>query len=412
MDDDEDYRGAKRAAVGLLEELVSKRQAASMSSDSLAMFADLLVVDADDEEAWVEYDTYEPGENSWDPLTMSLNWQWPTRLRALFALVIRPQQGSRSERAWEAIELELGRYDKHGAGRAVLGENAGRLLTNSPEWLLDHREEFFGSRDHISILQQVALTTTLATHYYHRDLFDFLSGPMIAAITVGDSLVSGWPSASTPLQRVGEWVVDALVYGHKTADDSVVKAFFTTTRAKVRGEALSAIAWSFSAASSVDDEIRDRFAGLWDERIQHVKDNTEDQEELTGFYWMAKGGHFPVQWWLPRLKDALELEPGIATERYMIGKELAQASAVEPETALAVLRLLLEGRDRSGMVFHDLSRNAVPVVIANAMSASDASLKSAATRYMNDLGAKGYLQLESEVRAALDGRLSAADVDE
>ena len=97
---------------------------------------------------------------------------------------------------------------------------------------------------------------------------------------------------------------------------------------------------------------------------------------------MSNGGY-------PRLQEALEIEPAIATERYMIGKELAQASSVDPATALAVLKLLLEGRDEGGMVSFDLTRHAVPVVIANAMSTDDSDLKAAAEAYMNELGARG-----------------------
>ncbi|NCD16047.1 MAG: hypothetical protein EOL91_01805 [Actinobacteria bacterium] len=412
LDDDENLRGAKRAAVGLLEELVRKRQDLTIPPNSLSQFAELLIEDADDEEAWVEYDTYDPGESNWDPLTMSLNWQWPTRLRALITLATRADRAPWSDKAMAAIERELSRDDKHGAGRAVLGENTGRLLASAPEWLHHHCEEFFGSEIGVTIQQQIALTTTLATHYYHHALYDLLSRPMIAAIGVGDSIASGWPSHSPPLQRMGEWVIDARLYGHKTADDPVAQAFFTTASPKSRGGALGAIAWSFSRASTVEVEIRDRFASLWDERIHHVKEHPEDHEELTGFYWMAKSDLFPAQWWLPRLKEALELEPGVAEERYMIGKELARASTSDPEKALAVLRLLLGGRDQSGLISHDLSRNAVPVVIANAMEAGDAALKWAAERYMNDLGAKGYLQLESEVRAVLNGRLTTEDVDD
>ncbi|WP_174534390.1 hypothetical protein [Micromonospora chalcea] len=412
MDDDKDFRGVKRAAVGLLEELVKKRDGVTIPDYSVAQFAKLLIEDAEDDEAWAEYDAYEVGETSWDPLTMSLNWQWPTRLRALVYLATRAKQAPWKPGAMAAIERELARDDRNGAGRAVLGESMGRFLADSPEWLKGHLEELFASEHGLSVQQQVVLTTALATHYYHRDLYELLSGPMIAAIDVGDALVRGWRSESNPVQRVGEWAVDALIFGHKTVDDPVVQAFFTTADTKIRGEALGAIAWSFFDASRVDDEIRDRFGDLWDERFQHVRDHPEDHEELIGFYWIAKSDKFPVQWWLPRLREALELEPAIATERYMIGKDLAQASTVDPATAFAVLKLLLDRRDEGGTASFDLTRNAVPVVIANAMTAGDPVLKSAAEAYMNNLGAKGNLELEAEVKAVLDGAVTIADIDD
>ncbi|MCG5466271.1 hypothetical protein MED01_005088 [Micromonospora sp. MED01] len=412
MDDDKDFRGAKNAAVGLLEEIVKERDSVSISDQSMVQFAKLLIEDAKDDEAWAEYNAYEVGENSWDPLTMSLNWQWPNRLRALIYLATRAKQAPWKPAAMAAIERELARDDRHGAGRAVLGEKTGRILTHSSEWLKGHLEAFFGSEHNLSVQQQIGLTTALTTHYYHRDLYDLLNGPMIAAIDLGDALICGWRTRSSPIQRIGEWAVDSLIYGHKTADDPVVHAFFATVDAKIRGDALGAIASSFYHASHVDEEIRDRFGDLWDERFQHVRDHPEDHEELKGFYWIAKGNKFPVQWWLPRLRDALELEPAIATERYMIGKNLAQASTVDPATAFAVLKLLLDGRDEGGMASYDPTRNAVPMVIANAMTSGDDSLGSAAEAFMNSLGAKGHLRLEAEVKAVLGGAATIADVAE
>lgn len=205
---------------------------------------------------------------------------------------------------------------------------------------------------------------------------------------------------------------DAFVYGHIDAEDEVLGAFFSKASPEVRGDALGKVAWSFFHASSVEESIRDRFAALWDDRIDHVRANPGDSEELEGIYWLAKSSSFTSEWWLPRLRDALELEPTIATERYMIGKELAQASTKDPATALALLKLLLGGRGEGGLVTFDLTRHAIPVVIANAMLSSDGDLKDQADAYMNELGAQGNLALEDQVQAVLDGKVSVDDVDE
>ncbi|KGN33608.1 hypothetical protein N798_05550 [Knoellia flava TL1] len=412
FDDDKDFRGAKGAAISLLSELVQARKSLAIPSESVLRFAELLIVQAHDDDAWAEYEAYEPGDSSWDPLTMSLNWQWPERVRGLFRLALHEEGAAWKAAAFSALEAELARPDKHGAGRAVLGENLGRMYNHAPEWLGARLVEFFGSADEVPVPQQIALTTAMAMHYYHRDLFDLLSSPMIGAIAVGEDLVSGWHSDSDPLQRIGEWAIDAILFGHKTMDDQVVRAFLTSAPAKVRGAAIGRIAWSFFHAEKVDDEIRDRFAGFVDDRIAHVQYHRDDSAELTGLYWVAKGEKFPVEWWLPRLRHALELEPSIATERYMIGTELAKASIVDPRNALAVLQLLMAGRDQGGMVSFDLSRNAVPMVIASAMSSGDDALRQEADRYMNELGAQGNLSLEDDVNAILDGQVTVDDLNE
>jgi hypothetical protein len=282
----------------------------------------------------------------------------------------------------------------------------------APDWINAHLEELVGTREGISVEQQIVLTTAMATHRYNRLMYELLTPAMLAAIDIGDSLAAGWKGESDPLPRIGEWAVDAFVYGHIHAEDPVFEAFFSGTSPEVRGDALGKVAWSFFHASSVEESVRDRFAALWDDRIDHVRKNPGDSKELEGIYWLAKSSSFTSEWWLPRLRDALELEPTIATERYMIGKELAQASTTDPAAALAVLKLLLRGREESGRVAFDLSRHAIPVVIANAMLSSDQDLKDQADAYMNELGAQGILALEDQVQAVLEGRVGVDDVDE
>lgn len=412
FDDDKDYGGAKDAAIGLLEEILKKRGKMLVPPEYEERFARLLIDRSDDQDAWVTYDTYRHEGSGWDPLNMSLNWQWPSRVRALIVAATSSEDAPWRGDALKAIEAEVARVDQHGAGRAALGEGLGRLVNAAPGWIDAHLDELVGTREGISVSQQIVLTTAMATHRYNRLMYELLTPAMLAAIKIGDSLVAGWKGESDPLPRIGEWAIDALVYGHIDAEDPVFKAFFSETSPEVRGDALGKVAWSFFHASSVEESIRDRFAALWDDRIEHVREEPGDSKELEGIYWLAKSSSFAPEWWLPRLRDALELEPTIAMERFMIGKELAQASATYPAAALEVLKRLLGGRGEGGGVAFDLSRHAIPVVIANAMMSSHEDLRTQAEEYMNELGAQGNLALEDEVQAVLEGKVGVDDVDE
>ncbi len=79
-DDDADFRAAKQAAVGLLEQLAQKRPSPPVPDVAMQRFAELLIVQAADETAWTEYISKDE-ESGMDALTTSLNWQWPNRLR-------------------------------------------------------------------------------------------------------------------------------------------------------------------------------------------------------------------------------------------------------------------------------------------------------------------------------------------
>lgn len=409
-DDDEDFRAAKQAAVGLLEDLVKKRTSIEIPNDSMAAFADLLINLGSDQTAWREYSA--SGESDMDPLTTSLNWQWPIRVRGLIHLMARGSDTPWYLDARSALETELGRDDARGAASAVLGEGLGRLLNVAPDWLKPKVPGWFGTATSITDAQQVALTTAMAIHHYHSSLYELLAPSMIAAVPLGESLKSGWRTQSDPLQRIGEWVIGALIYGHKTLDDPVASAFFSTAPPRVRGEAIGHIAWSFMHAQAVDDAIRDRFADLWDARVAHVRSNPEDRDELNGFFWFVKSKRFAIEWWLPRLKEAAELSPALAAERYMIGKELASSADVDPGLALGVLKLLLGVRDDAGVTAHDLTRNAVPMIIARAIASEDAELSRDAVTYMNQLGEQGNVSLEAEVQKVLNGGITQTDVYE
>jgi hypothetical protein len=75
------------------------------------------------------------------------------------------------------------------------------------------------------------------------------------------------------------------------------------------------------------------------------------------------------------LKEALDLDPDLGRERYMIGKEVAAAADANPRGALEVTIALLSYGQDAPMLQWDLTRNAVPFVIARAISAGDDDLK-------------------------------------
>jgi hypothetical protein len=411
FDDDADFVSTKRAAVDLLEELVQKREKPYLPPMAQRRFADLLITDTDSESAWEDY-AADDSDSGMDPLTLSLNWQWPTRVRGLLNLVLHGKETAWYTSAKSALERELQREDRQGASRAVVGQEFGRLLNVDPDWIRPRIAELFGSSDSLSPSQQIALTTAMAIHRYHPKMYDLLAPAMVAAIHSPEPLIAGWQGQSEPMQRIGEWVVDAIIRGHKTPEDVVAQAFFRTAEPTVRGAAVGRIAWSFMHAKSVDDSIRDNFADLWDARVRHVRDHPADKRELNEFYWFVRSDKFEISWWLPRLKEAIELDPDLAGERFMLGKHIAGSADVDPRGALEATKALLLNQEGLSMPAWDLTRNAVPMVIARAISSGDEQLKQDAVGFMNELGEHGNPNLEKEVQEVLDGKTTQDDVSD
>ncbi|GAA1357617.1 hypothetical protein GCM10009596_09040 [Arthrobacter rhombi] len=402
FDDDADFTAAKQAAVGLLEELSKPKNAERITPERLAIVAGLILEVSGDEAAWADYARSDVYASSMDPLTTSLNWQWPIMLRALVNLIAHGRETTWYEASTTALHGELARDDPRGASRAVLGEGLGRLLDNVPEWLYENLATYFGSAGSLTRDQQIALTTAIAMHYYHPSLYQFLSGSMIATLREEHEVAVGWGDRVTPKEHIGQWVVQAIIRGHIAENDELRREFYEMAPPDVRGDAIGHIAWSFLHTDVVDDAILDRLGALWDERVRHVEVNSADKAELKGFYWFIRCGKFSADWWLPRLRRAVELDPEFDTHG-MIGEQLAEAASDRPADALAVLTRLLKPEDTARRDIWDLRREALAPVIAAAMDSGDQQLGREATDLMHAMGARGETDLDRRVTVIRKG---------
>ena len=404
FEDAADFAAAKQAAVGLLKELSKPKNLERVTPERLAIVARIILEVSGDEAAWVDYAESDPSSSGMDPLTTSLNWQWPIMLRALVNLISHGPETDWYEVSTTSLHRELARDDPRGASGAVLGEGLGRLHNGAPEWLNENLAAYFGSAGSLTRDQQIALTTAIAMHYYHPTLYQLLGESMIATLREEHDVALGWGDRATPKERIGQWVVQAIIRGHITEEDELRREFYEIAPPDVRGDAIGHIAWSFLRTDVVDDSIRDRLGALWDERVRHVEANPADTAELKGFYWFVRCGKFSADWWLPRLRRAVELDPELDT-RGMIGERLAEAASVMPADALAALTGLLKREDTAGRDNWDLRREALAPVIAAAMESGDRQLARDATDLMNAMGARGEHDLDqrvAELRAGAD----------
>jgi len=400
FDDDPDFTEAKKVAIRFLAHLAAKAPASTLPEEQLSQVANHLLTAASGTTAWSEYVGTVGGESGWDPLMVSLNCKWPILLRGLVNLV-----GLGEGRPWhssslEALSEQLALEDPRGASRAVLGEGLGRLFNHAHEWLVENVPTYFGTRSAVDRNQQVAMTTAIAMHCYHPDLYQLLSDPMIAALDSTDQIAIGWGNDVSPQQRIGQWVIESIIRGHVGDDDPLRTEFYTRADPETRGDAIGHTAWSFMHAEVVDDAIRDRLADLWDERVLHVKAHPEDKAELKDFYWFIRSEKFQVSWWLPRLVEALELDGELDTNG-MIGEQLAAAAGENARLALDALTMLLARDETPARDNYDLRTHSLAPVIAAAFRTSDPQLHADARALMNLMGERGEIDLERRVKSIL-----------
>lgn len=400
-DDDPDLRETKKVAIWLLVQLGPKHSVERLPDEHLSLLAELLLAAATGTSAWEDYiSTVGELDAERDPLMISLNWRWPVLLRGLVFLVALGPDHPWHARAVEALHEQLSLEDPQGASRAVLGEGLGRLFNNARDWLEKNLSTYFGTRFAMDRNQQVALTTAIAMHYYHPALYRLLSGPMIAAIQSREQVSVGWANNVSPQQRIGQWIIEAIIRGDIGHDDRLRTEFYTQAAPDIRGDAIGHTAWSFMHAEAVDDAIRDRLAALWDERVLHVGTHPNDRAELKGFYWFIRSERFPASWWLPRLVRALELDGDLDTHG-MIGEQLAAAANEFPRLALEALTMLLRADETSDRDNYDLRTHSLAPVIAAARGTSDERLHADALALTNRMGERGEIDLDKRVSALL-----------
>jgi len=402
FDDDSDYRNLKFGELQLLDAGLAIRPSdenPGIDEDNAGRIGVILASLADNPEPTPEYEA-EYGGSNMDPLTLSINTVRPEAIRALMRLAYRFPGTDAAAGALGVIDRHVAGIDPSLAVAASVGEGAGRLFNSARSWIQERVGVIFGDGLPTADYQQVAFSTTLATCHFHTGLFELLRGPILLMTEEIGSVehVPGWRTHNRTFdQLLGDWILRGIVDGHLGYDDPLVQSWFEHADAELRGDVLGHLAWLMTRWDSVPDDVVERVACLWDRRITHVKEHSEDAAELTGIYWLARSEKHDVEWWLPRLEYASSIVPDFQTYG-MLGEKLAAASLVDPATALKVVENVLGGRDSpSSRTEYDLMEHAVPQVIASAFDAADSGLEERATDLMNRLGQAGYLDLQSRV---------------
>lgn len=405
FDDDSNYRNLKFQALQLLESGVNRKkqpEGSPPSIDKIPVLEKTLSQLAAHPEPTPEYEAKYGGDNM-DPLTLSLNTLRPVALRSLIKLVHRYPGSTSVPSALATLQTHLGNQDPSLAVAAVYGEGIGRLYDSVKDWVLANVGPIFGTAHSASSQQQVALSTALAVHGYHPALLELLRIPMLLTLKElpADDRVLGWKGMRGFSQLLGDWTLLAFITGAIQLEDELMVEWFRCADAELRGDVLGHIGWQMMHWTEVDKEVLRRATELWDSRAAHVKVEPADAAELSHFYWFIRSAKLESSWWLPRLLEVASLVSDFQP-RGMLGEPLGEAGADDPDTALAVLEILMQdvGPDHHA-VRYDLYENAVPQVLAASLSADIPELTQRANTLMNALGAAGYIDILDRVRSRL-----------
>jgi len=405
FDDDSNYRNLKFQVLQLLESGVNRRkqsEGSPPSIDETPVLEKTLSQLAAHAEPTPEYESKYGGDNM-DPLTLSLNTLRPVALRSLIELVHRYPGSPSVPSALATLQTHFGNQDPSLAVAAVYGEGIGRLYDSVKDWVLANVEPIFGTAHSASSQQQVALSTALAVHGYHPALLELLRIPILLALKelpVGNR-VSGWKGMRSFSQLLGDWTLLAFISGAIELEDELMVEWLWGADAELRGDVLGHVGWQMMHWTEVDEEVLRRATELWDSRVAHVRVEPPDAAELSHFYWFIRSAKLESSWWLPRLLEVASIVTDFQP-RGMLGEPLGEAGIDDPDTALAVLEILMSdvGLNHHA-VRYDLYENAVPQVLAASLCADKPELTARANTLMNKLGAAGHIDILDRVRSRM-----------
>ena len=348
-----------------------------------------------------------------DPINRALNGVQTVAI-ATVARLAHASTHAFDEGSEEFVQRAVGTLDmlltpertQSSAVAAAFGSAFGQLQESAPLWLDEHQDRLLTADWYGDVVSIVAVL------FYRRpgEFFDVMSAKvseLIDRASKGEDFKKGWTQNVSVVERIGEHLVLMVLNDQRELTDPMVEQFFRETPAALKAAALGEIGRILSNDQSIPSEILVRAQQLWDHRAEAVSKSGSDMTELSQFYMWVHSGAFPIDWWLPRL-----LEVVAATDfegRTYLGEHLAEASRVDPASALEVLDRLIRTTSttwvRYGLVEY------APEVIARAQVSGIEEAEARGRDLTDYLGREGFLRfsdLVEEAQASLDDPDSSA----
>jgi len=221
----------------------------------------------------------------------------------------------------------------------------------------------------------------------------------VEAVGTGRSEVVGWKQQRNPAQLLGDWLTTLFIRGTidgPSNEDGLLSRYFRNADPELCAQVLERLGWSLGRSENVPPELLSKARELWSWRSQEAHSNSARAQELSGIAAWIRTGHFPSEWWLSELLNAIAITKiGL---RFGLGEALADAAtAGQAGRALTAAKALLA--DSSGYGSYGLMQH-VPTILACALRDEDEGVRSSAVAFLDALGREGHLTLAEDVAAA------------
>jgi hypothetical protein len=343
--DEQDWNSVQRAVSDFIGYVLGNNSCLIPTSLKEKIWAIILTLTADPEPT-PEYENKNDGVDK-DPMTLAIN---TTRGEAMHAVInyglwIARNLEDKSVEVKMPIEItEL--LDKHLdisqdpslAIRSVYGWRLPNIFYLNLPWLTKNKEKIFpkDNTDYLLAAWQGYLANNVIKELFtilKQEYYDFISH-------LGTMKDNGYRRDEIE-ERFPQQVM--VIYANEFEHDDFVDHFFSNAPVKSRAEAINfagrVILRELNTFEN-KDEVKKRFADLWDKRIS-LPISQINPEELQEFGWWFKVSPFDKKETLDRTIKTLELTEGKIDVAYEIAEELKSFAVEFPVETIKLLDLLI-----------------------------------------------------------------------
>jgi len=345
------------------------------------------------------------GGSNMDPATLSLNTTRGAAFHALIAFAVwcnhhLTLQDPREEDASRCLQRAIDLLQKHLdiaqepalAIRSVYGWRFGALMYLSQDWADSIKDIVFVLDKSLHKYWRAAWDAFVQFNRPTDNYWKMLQDVYQTAIDRLDriNVLASW--AGNANEKLAEHLMVYYWRGIINIESPELRSFWKKAWKELRGHAFDFIGRIlYNTTDELPSEIVDRFKLLFQERLKQAKESEAKEtfsDEVKAFGWWFASGAFDSEWAFEHLAEVLKLF-GKVEAGHLVVKRLSSLAQEFPLKAVSILGALIEG-DEKGWGIH-VYRDDAKIVLQTALASPDDSARRAASKLINQLGARGHL---------------------
>ena len=395
---DPDWRGARQAVIGLVDEGFKQK----------AIPFELRVV------LWAVLEALAEGDDFWnlayndedsqkkDIWSASINRAKPRAIRSVVMYIewCRDSSGSPKDFSLTSTpeaDFLLQRHLNPDADpsldvRLIYGEFLPFLFNVDEHWVKRQIDQIFPEEQSLRPLRDVAWGAYLVANPAYDAVFQFLRRfYSIAVDDIGRAWLTGHGYLlENPDENLANHLMQLYWRGQVALDPGeLLDKFYARASDDLIGQTTTQVGRSMSETKGTKEElpaeVLDRLRRLWASRLQQIT-NKQHAKEMAAYGWWFNSGHFEDKWALDQLYQSLQRSNGAMEPKLGTLQRLARLAEKYPRAVIACTEMVVNAEPIDVILWvEDLRR-----ILSTVVRVGDAGATKTARSLIHSLGLRGY----------------------